>query len=151
MERKSVAHHVNRLRELPLRDLLVSMRKLVEKTSRLLLAKGGGAAEMRMQKKLGMMRMALLDRMHRKLKESVDVDFFVEMIDFIGRAEELIEQYEHDTTEWQEFLDLLEKKLEAEGIIVETAELKDQNRRLKEAAEKLRAKLEGRPPFRPLS
>ncbi len=149
MEKRAHIEQMARLKELPLKDLLIRMRKTVERTSKLLLAKRG-AADVRMEKKLGMMRMALLDRMHRKLKEPIDVDFFMEMIEFINRAEELLEEYEHDVSEWQEFLDMLDKKLQEKGIIVEDEELLEQSRRLRGAVDRLRTKLEGRPPFRPM-
>lgn len=148
---KREAHHFKeaRFREMPLKDMLAKINTLVEGASKKLTAKRATREDRRMEKKLGMMRMALLDRMHKGLKESIDVDFLVEMIEFMARAEELIDQYEHDVSAWEEFLELLEKKLEKEGLVTNDAELNAQMDRLKKAVGRLREKI-GETPFKPL-
>jgi len=138
-----------RLREVPWKRLIVEMRKKVEGSSRRLLDKRR-STDVRMEKKLGMMRLALLQRMHAKLKQEIDAQFFLDVIELLTRAEELLEEYEHDVGDWLEFLELLEKKLEEEGLLLEDEELIDQSKRLKGAVDKLRTKLEDRGPFKPL-
>lgn len=149
MERRTHHFHDARAREMPVKEMLIKISEIVERAGKSVLAKRSTPADIRMEKKLGMMRMALLDKMHKKMKENIDVDFMVEMIEFIARAEELIEQYEHDVSEWQEFLDLLERKLEREGVVSSDEDLKEQHSRLKNAVDKLRGKLDEKP-FKPL-
>ena len=137
-----------KLREVSWKKLIMSMQKRVEATSRRLLA-GRKATDVRVEKKLGMMRLALLHQLQVKMTQEVDTKFFLEVIELINRAEELLEQYEHDVAEWKEFLEILEKKLEEEGLIVSDEELEEEARRMREAVLRLKAKLEKRPPLSP--
>ena len=149
MKREAQHFKETKFKEMPLKEMLIRINSVIEEASRTIVAKRATPADRRMEKKLGMMRMALLDRMHKRLKENVDVDFLVEMIEFMARAEELVEQYEHDVGIWEEFLELLEKKLEKEGLVTSDEELNAQMGRLRKAVGKLREKMDEKP-FKPL-
>lgn len=138
-----------KLKDVPWKKLISEMRKKVDESGRRLLEKRH-TTDMRLEKKLGMMRLALLQQMHAKLRQEVDARFFLDVIELISRAEELLEQYEHDVSDWLEFLELLEKKLEEEGMLLGDEEALEQGRRLRGAIDKLRRKLEEKGPFKPL-
>jgi len=140
-------HHLVRhgahVKDIPWKTLIVDMREKVEESSRRLLQKRH-TTDVRLDKKLGMMRLALLHQMHAKLKQEVDTKFLIEIIELINRAEELLENYEQDVRDWLEFIELLEKKLEAEGKLEGDEELEEQGTRLKKAINRLKGKLEDR-------
>jgi len=139
-----------RIREMPWKQIIVRMRDRVEETGRLLLEKRR-PTDVRLQKKLGMMRLALMHQMHAKHGQEVDVAFLLETIELINRMEELLNQYEQDVGEWLDFLSALEKKLEDEGVMDADEELAEQARRLKGAIANLKTKLEDRGPFKPMA
>jgi|GEM_PF-3447232 len=138
-----------RLRGTSWKQMIVRMRERVEKAEKLL-ASNRAVKDARLQKKLGMMRLAILNQLEIKKTQEVDTAFLLETIDLINRMEEMLEQYEMDILEWFEFINAIEKKLEEEGMLVEDAELAKQSMRLKSAIDRLRSKLERKGPFKPL-
>jgi len=147
--REKVIPPGSRIREIPWKRLIVRMRDRVEEASKLLLEKRR-PTDIRLQKKLGMMRLALLHQMHQKQNQEVDVSFLLETIELITRMEELLNQYEQDVLEWLDFLSGIERKLEEEGVLEGDEELAEQANRLKGAIQNLKTKLEDRGPFKPL-
>ncbi len=153
MEKRETDHKVlppgTKLKEIPWKKLVVDMRRKIEQSGNKLIEKRR-STDVRLEKKLGMMRLAILQQMHAKLKQDIDSKFFLDIIELLDRAEELLEEYEHDVTDWLNFLELLERKLEEEGMLLEDEDMIDQSKRLKHAIDRLRTKLEDRGPFKPL-
>jgi len=138
-----------KIREIPWKQLIIKMKERIERAERLLEA-NRKAKDVRLQKKLGMMRLALLHQLEAKKTQEVDIAFLLETIELVNRMEEMLGRYEADIVEWYEFLNAIEKKLEEEGMIYEDEELAKQSARLKSAIESLRSKLEKKGPFKPM-
>lgn len=142
MEKSRITLNISKkLRKAPWGSILSTMRQRLKKTGKLLMERRK-EKDLRIEKKVGLMRMALLHRLERKAKERVDTSFLLDMIELIQRLEELVENYQSDLEIWVEFLEIIEKKLEEEGLLVEDEEALKQAKRLKKAVERLRTRLE---------
>ena len=141
-EVKSSNINSKRLKQIPWNKLLKNMRSKIEDSERKIDTRRK-IDDISTEKKLGMMRLALTHKLQKKMKQEVDTSFFLDIIDLLARATELTELYEEDLEEWIEFLDMIERKLESEGLVVENEEMLEQSRRMKVAIDKLRRKLHG--------